>query len=162
MGDHENLRSVDVEPRGEPCARRVGHHHDDLGSGADPLEDAALVGRRSTDHGVGNDDDRNIDAVQETQHRLAVRSGVDAVLVLDDHDVGSVQDVERIERTAVRERRQHERVLEAGVGPHRTTSTDTSCPMSAAASAAKRLRSRRRSEGTSTGSRRIERRPGWV
>ncbi len=112
MGDHDHLRLVDVEPGRQPRARRFGHHHDDVGTGADLFEHPALIGSRGAHHGVGDDDDRTVDAVQQLDDRFAVRSRVDAVLVLHDDDIGPVQDLERAVGAVVGERRQHERILE--------------------------------------------------
>ena len=104
------------------------------------FEDPALIGRRSAHHGVGDHDDRTDDAVQQPNNSSAVRSWVDAVLVLHDDDIGSVQDIEG--HGVLRRRRRATPARADPRGPARaapTTSTETSWPMSAAARAAENV-----------------------
>ncbi len=72
--------------------------------------------RRRAQHGVGDDDRRRLDRIEEVDDRVTVRAGVEAVLVLDDHDIGSRQRVHalaRWSRVAIGERCHDARIASA-------------------------------------------------
>ena len=89
--DDADLRHVDGVPGREPFARSRRHRDDGIGLGHHRLEDLTLVRRRLGQHGVQDNDAWHPDLVQQVQDLTAVRSAVDAVLVLHDGDIAQVQ-----------------------------------------------------------------------
>ena len=114
--DHDDLRRVDVEPRHQELSPGLGHDHDRAGGLGNRLENRALVCRRGPQDGVGDHDRRCFDRGEDVDDRIAVPARVEAVLVLDDHDIGPLQRSQRLgggRRAAVREGCHHPSVLSA-------------------------------------------------
>ena len=78
----------------QPVAGALGHHDDGVGRVARPPRAPPLMGRRCADHGVGDDDRTAPSSAASTSRTVvAVGAAVDAVLVLDDGDVGPVEGI---------------------------------------------------------------------
>ena len=89
--DHGDLAVIDGVALAQPVAPGLGHDHHRVGGVGGRLEDRSLVGGRRSQDRVGHEDRRSHEAFEEADHGVSVRAVVDAVLVLDDHDVGVAQ-----------------------------------------------------------------------
>jgi hypothetical protein len=89
--DDGQLAGVDPVAGGQALAGGVGHQDHRVRRGHDAFEDRLLQRRRGGEHGVQDHDRRDGQVAQQRQHLVAVVTGVDAVLVLDDRHVEAVQ-----------------------------------------------------------------------
>ncbi len=82
-----------------------GHDHDGVGGGADArVRTARCWEVGCLQHGVGHHHRRHLDGVHQSQDLVAVCARVDAVLVLDDGDVGAVEHLDAAARTGLADR----------------------------------------------------------
>ena len=86
------LRSgaVDIQ---QSRSGRLRHRDDHAGGGDDVIEDHALPWRRVGQHRVQDHDARHVHGFEQRNDVLAVRAAVNAVLVLHDHHVETVEHV---------------------------------------------------------------------
>jgi hypothetical protein len=128
VGDHDHLVGVDAEPGEQPLAGGLGHDDDGVGERARLFEHRSLAGgRRADDRVCASRTTGTTICAHEGEHGVAVGPVVDAVLVLDDDDVGGVECVDarppgwspmRSPIAAITSESSS-----AGARPHRTTST---------------------------------------
>ncbi len=93
MGDEGDALRVDRVAGQEAAAGGGGHDHHGVSGGQDAFQDLALMRGRIHEDRVEHHDDRDGELVEDGEDLIAVRSAVDPVLVLDDHDVESAEDL---------------------------------------------------------------------
>ena len=76
---------AEAEPGG------LRHDHDPVGQICSIVEHGPLMRRRVCQNGVGDQDGGNLESAQDLEHLVSIGTPVEAVLVLDDCDIGLVQ-----------------------------------------------------------------------
>ena len=89
--DGGHLAVIDGEAGAQTFAGSFGHHHHLVGQRQHLVEHRTLVWCRIFQHRMGDDDRRHPQALHDLDDLVAVRSAVNAVLVLDDGDVAAVE-----------------------------------------------------------------------
>ena len=91
MSDGGHLVRVNVEPLAQAEAGGLGHNHDPIRHRGSIVKHGPLMRSRVCKNGVGDQDGGDLDSAQDLEHLVSVSTSVEAVLVLDDSDVGLVQ-----------------------------------------------------------------------
>ncbi len=91
MGDGHDLGWIDVEPGAQALPRRLRHHHDAIGQVGGGDQHRALVQRRRHQDRVRHHDRRDPQAGEHLEYFVAILAAIEAVLVLHDGDVTTVE-----------------------------------------------------------------------
>ena len=93
--DHVHLVAIDVVAAKQVPPTGLGHRDERVRAVDDALEHIALVEPRCCENRVEDDDDRNRRSLHQVQDIIAIRPGVDPVLVLEDHRIVGIEHLDR-------------------------------------------------------------------
>ena len=91
MSDGGHFVRVNVEFLAQADAGCLRHDHDLVRQRDSIVEHGPLVRRRVCQNGVGDQDGGDLESAQDLEHLVSVGTPVEAVLVLDDSDIGLIQ-----------------------------------------------------------------------
>ena len=91
MSDGGHLMRVNVEPLAQAEAGGFRHNHDAVRQRSSIVKNGPLMRSRVCKNGVGDQDGGYVESAQDLEHLVSVSTAVEAVLVLDDSDIGLVQ-----------------------------------------------------------------------
>jgi hypothetical protein len=89
--DRGDFSAIDVEAEAQALTGRLGHDDHLIRHRRDRLEHRTLVRGRVFEDRVRDHDRRDTQAADDVHDFVSVDTAVDAVLMLDDRDVGAVQ-----------------------------------------------------------------------
>ena len=91
MSDGGHFVRVNVESLAQAEAGGLRHNHDPVRQRGSIVEHGPLMRRRVCQNCVGDHDGGDLESTQDLEHLVSVGTPVEAVLVLDDRDIGLIE-----------------------------------------------------------------------